>query len=289
MAATIAKLFFPTGCELTSVLLSVGTFGAAAVVRPAAGIALGIHADRVGRKASLSLTIFVMALGTGLMALAPTYASIGIAAPLLIVIARLLQGFVCGGELGGATAILVENAPDRWRASTGAGKRRAKLRGGSQSRCSATIVKRIKEFGLRLSARPTCEIIDPNDREVYKSAAALYGAKQKRDGVSQALALSQMRNNGTLLAAMLLEQGIDDAMLCGVIGPTSDHLLAVHDVIGVREFGLSATARSAISMSLSQSPTMYAEVKPAHANVSGSLSSTLNAKRSSRTASLRSN
>jgi MFS transporter, MHS family, proline/betaine transporter len=115
LAVTIAKLFFPTGSELTSVLLSVGTFGAAAVVRPAAGVALGIYADRVGRKASLSLTIFLMALGTGLMALAPTYASIGIAAPLLIVIARLLQGFACGGELGGATAILVESAPDRWR------------------------------------------------------------------------------------------------------------------------------------------------------------------------------
>jgi MHS family proline/betaine transporter-like MFS transporter len=112
LALTIAKLFFPTGSELTSVLLSVGTFGAAAVVRPAAAVVLGIYADRVGRKASLSLTIFLMALGTGLIALTPTYASIGIAAPLLIVIARLLQGFACGGEFGGATAILVENAPE---------------------------------------------------------------------------------------------------------------------------------------------------------------------------------
>src|SRR5579859_432102 len=112
LAVTIAKLFFPTGSELTSVLFSVGTFGAAAVVRPVAGVALGIYADRVGRKASLTLTIFLMGLGTGLIALAPTYASIGVAAPLLIVIARLLQGFACGGELGGATAILVENAPN---------------------------------------------------------------------------------------------------------------------------------------------------------------------------------
>ena len=115
LAVTIAKLFFPTENELTSLLLSVGTFGAAAVVRPVAGVVLGIYADRVGRKAALTLTIFMMGLGTGLIVLAPTYASIGICAPVLMVSARLLQGFACGGELGGATTILVENAPDHSR------------------------------------------------------------------------------------------------------------------------------------------------------------------------------
>jgi MHS family proline/betaine transporter-like MFS transporter len=115
LAVTIAKLFFPTENELTSLLLSVGTFGAAAVVRPIAGVILGIYADRVGRKAALTLTIFAMGLGTGLIVFAPTYASIGICAPVLMVSARLLQGFACGGELGGATAILVENAPDHSR------------------------------------------------------------------------------------------------------------------------------------------------------------------------------
>ena len=115
LAVTIAKLFFPTENELTSLLLSVGTFGAAAVVRPIAGVILGIYADRVGRKAALTLTIFAMGLGTGLIVFAPTYASIGICAPVLMVSARLLQGFACGGELGGATAILVENAPNHSR------------------------------------------------------------------------------------------------------------------------------------------------------------------------------
>jgi MFS transporter, MHS family, proline/betaine transporter len=115
LAVTIAKLFFPAENELTSLLLSVGAFGAAAVVRPVAGVVLGIYADRVGRKAALTLTIFMMGLGTGLILFAPTYASIGICAPVLMVSARLLQGFACGGELGGATAILVENAPDHSR------------------------------------------------------------------------------------------------------------------------------------------------------------------------------
>src|SRR5215813_12730519 len=62
--------FFPTENELTSLLLSVGTFGAAAVVRPVASVVLGIYADRVGRKAPLTLTIFTMGLGTGLIVLA---------------------------------------------------------------------------------------------------------------------------------------------------------------------------------------------------------------------------
>lgn len=115
LAATIGKLFFPAEQELTSLLLSVATFGVGAIMRPVAGVVLGIYADRIGRKAALTLTIFIMGLGTGLIAIAPTYGSIGIWAPITIVIARLLQGIACGGELGGATAILVENAPPRRR------------------------------------------------------------------------------------------------------------------------------------------------------------------------------
>jgi MFS transporter, MHS family, proline/betaine transporter len=112
LALTIAKLFFPAGSELTSLLLSLATFGVGLVMRPVGAVVLGMYADRVGRKAALSLTIFIMALGTGLIAVAPTYETIGIWAPLLIVFARLLQGFSCGGEVGGATAILVESAPE---------------------------------------------------------------------------------------------------------------------------------------------------------------------------------
>jgi MHS family proline/betaine transporter-like MFS transporter len=115
LAATIAKVFFPTGSELTSLLLSLATFGVALAMRPIGAIVFGIYADRVGRKAALTLTIFIMALGTGLIAVAPTYETIGIWAPLLVVLARLLQGFSCGGELGSAIAFLAENAPERRR------------------------------------------------------------------------------------------------------------------------------------------------------------------------------
>lgn len=110
-AVIIAKLFFPTGNELTSLLLSVATFGVGFFMRPVGGIVLGIYADKIGRKAALSLTILLMAAGTALIGLAPTYEQIGIGAPLLIVVARLLQGFSAGGEMGGATAFLTEYAP----------------------------------------------------------------------------------------------------------------------------------------------------------------------------------
>ncbi|CAJ0721330.1 Proline/betaine transporter [Ralstonia edaphis] len=115
-AVIIAKLFFPTGNELSSLLLAVATFGVGFFMRPVGGILIGIYADRVGRKAALSLTILLMAAGTTLIGIAPTYEQAGVFAPLLIVLARLLQGFSAGGEMGGATAFLTEYAPERERA-----------------------------------------------------------------------------------------------------------------------------------------------------------------------------
>ncbi|SDD17741.1 MFS transporter, MHS family, proline/betaine transporter [Cupriavidus sp. YR651] len=114
-AVIIAKLFFPTGDDLTSFLLTVATFGVGFFMRPVGAIVLGVYADRVGRKAALTLTILLMALGTAIIGLAPTYNSIGLWAPALIVVARLIQGFSAGGEVGGATAFLIEHAPDEER------------------------------------------------------------------------------------------------------------------------------------------------------------------------------
>ncbi|WP_454723577.1 MULTISPECIES: MFS transporter [Cupriavidus] len=114
-ALIIAKLFFPTGNDLTSFLLTVATFGVGFFMRPVGAIVLGVYADRVGRKAALTLTILMMAIGTAIIGLAPTYSSIGLWAPALIVLARLIQGFSAGGEVGGATAFLIEHAPDEER------------------------------------------------------------------------------------------------------------------------------------------------------------------------------
>ncbi|QEL26240.1 MFS transporter [Bosea sp. F3-2] len=110
-ALTLAKLFFPTGDATVSLLLTVATFGVGFVMRPVGALVLGTLADRRGRKAALSLTILLMALGTAMIGFAPTYATAGAWAPAIIVLARLIQGFFAGGEIGGATAFLVEHAP----------------------------------------------------------------------------------------------------------------------------------------------------------------------------------
>ncbi|MBU9172026.1 MFS transporter [Burkholderia gladioli] len=107
-AVLIGKLYFPAGDATTSLLLSVATFAAGFFTRPLGSVLLGVHADRRGRKAALNLTIMLMAIGTGLIAIAPTYAQIGVFAPLIIVFARLLQGFSQGGEFGAATSTLLE-------------------------------------------------------------------------------------------------------------------------------------------------------------------------------------
>jgi MHS family proline/betaine transporter-like MFS transporter len=112
-AVTMAKLFFPTGNETVSILVALGTFGVTFFLRPLGAIVFGSFADRHGRKAAFTLSITVMMCGTAIIALMPTYSSIGILAPILLVLARMLQGFSAGGEFGSATAFLAEQSPDR--------------------------------------------------------------------------------------------------------------------------------------------------------------------------------
>ena len=111
VSVVVARLFFPASSEYTALLLTFATFGVGFVMRPVGAIVLGVYADRAGRKAALQLVIFLMTLAVAMMAFAPTYASIGIGAPILIVLARLLQGFATGGEFSSATSFLVECAP----------------------------------------------------------------------------------------------------------------------------------------------------------------------------------
>lgn len=110
LALVIGKLFFPTFNSYGQLLLTVASFGVGFIMRPLGGIVIGAYADRAGRKKAMTLTIFLMALGCAMIALAPTYAQIGVAAPLLIVLARLIQGFSAGGEVGASTTLLVEHA-----------------------------------------------------------------------------------------------------------------------------------------------------------------------------------
>jgi MFS family permease len=112
-AVTISRLFFPATNETVSLLMALGTFGISYLARPFGAIFLGAYADRAGRKASLLLSILLMMVGTFLMLIVPTYASIGILAPIIVLLARLMQGFSVGGEFGSATAFLVEHGSER--------------------------------------------------------------------------------------------------------------------------------------------------------------------------------
>lgn len=109
-AAAIAKTFFPSGNEFASLMLSLATFGAGFLMRPLGAIILGAYIDHHGRRKGLILTLVLMALGTLLIACVPGYASIGVAAPLLVLAGRLLQGFSAGVELGGVSVYLAEIA-----------------------------------------------------------------------------------------------------------------------------------------------------------------------------------
>ena len=96
---------------MSSLLLTFATFGAGFLMRPLGAIFLGAYVDRVGRRQGLVVTLSIMAMGTILIAFVPGYATIGLAAPVLVLIGRLLQGFSAGVELGGVSVYLSEMAP----------------------------------------------------------------------------------------------------------------------------------------------------------------------------------
>jgi MFS transporter, MHS family, proline/betaine transporter len=120
-AGYIAGNFFPAGDDPTDKLLKTFlVFGLGFVVRPLGAILIGNYGDRAGRKAALTLTILLMAAGTAVIAFSPTYASIGLGAPLLLLFGRVLQGLSAGGEIGGAAAFLLESAHPKHRGGVAA-------------------------------------------------------------------------------------------------------------------------------------------------------------------------
>jgi MFS transporter, MHS family, citrate/tricarballylate:H+ symporter len=109
-ASAIGKAFFPTGSDFAQLMLAFMTFGAGFLMRPLGAIVLGSYIDHHGRRAGLLLTLLLMAIGTLSIALVPGYATIGLAAPIIVVLGRLIQGFSAGVELGGVSVYLAEIA-----------------------------------------------------------------------------------------------------------------------------------------------------------------------------------
>ncbi|WP_018179393.1 MFS transporter [Jongsikchunia kroppenstedtii] len=119
LAATLGKVFYPDSSGSAQVLASFATFAAAFVVRPLGGMFFGPLGDRIGRQKVLAVTMIMMSIGTFSVGLIPSYHAIGIAAPILLLLARLVQGFSTGGEYGGATTFIAEYSPDRRRGFLG--------------------------------------------------------------------------------------------------------------------------------------------------------------------------
>lgn len=141
-AVYIGKAFFPTHDSFFGLLLSLATFGVGFVTRPLGGFLIGSFADRAGRRPALTLTIALMTVGTMGVALTPSYAAIGIAAPIILVTARLVQGLALGGEVGPSTALLLEAAPP--------GKRGAYVSWQGASQGMATLLAGLTGLALAL-------------------------------------------------------------------------------------------------------------------------------------------
>ncbi|HBS2773506.1 TPA: MFS transporter [Klebsiella quasipneumoniae subsp. similipneumoniae] len=109
-ATYIAHTFFPASSEFASLMMTFADFGAGFLMRPIGAIVLGAYIDKVGRRKGLIVTLTIMATGTFLIVLIPSYQTIGLWAPLLVLIGRLLQGFSAGAELGGVSVYLAEIA-----------------------------------------------------------------------------------------------------------------------------------------------------------------------------------
>ncbi|WP_158888198.1 glycine betaine/L-proline transporter ProP [Amycolatopsis anabasis] len=120
IADTISEVFFPP--DVSSSVRLIGTFGAftaAFLMRPLGGLVFGPLGDRIGRQKVLAVTMIMMAIGTLCIGLIPSYATIGVWSPILLVLARMVQGFSTGGEYGGATTFIAEYSPDKRRGFMG--------------------------------------------------------------------------------------------------------------------------------------------------------------------------
>jgi MFS transporter, MHS family, citrate/tricarballylate:H+ symporter len=109
-AIQIGRTFFPTDSRFASLMLSLATFGAGFITRPIGGLVIGSYSDRAGRRPAMILSFVMMGAAIIVLALTPSYASIGIAAPIIAIVARMVQGFSLGGEVGPTTAYLMEAA-----------------------------------------------------------------------------------------------------------------------------------------------------------------------------------
>lgn len=117
LAVILSRLFFPADDPNVALMLTLATFAVGFVMRPVGALVMGYYADRKGRRSALTITIWIMALATAMIGFAPTYATVGLLAPVIVLTARLMQGFAASGEYGSAVSLLAESAPPNRKAT----------------------------------------------------------------------------------------------------------------------------------------------------------------------------
>ncbi|MDM5334937.1 MFS transporter [Ureibacillus composti] len=156
LAVTIGKVFFPEIDPSYQLIYAFATFAIAFIARPIGGYVFGMLGDRVGRKKILALTLIMMAASTLFIGLIPSYSTIGVAAPILLLIARLVQGFSTGGEYAGAMTYIAESTPDKKRGYLASGLEVGTLVGFSVSAALVTLLtfilgpEKMVEWGWRI-------------------------------------------------------------------------------------------------------------------------------------------
>jgi len=156
LAVTIGKVFFPEIDPAHQLIYAFATFAIAFIARPLGGLVFGMLGDRVGRKKVLSLTLIMMAASTLFIGLIPSYSTIGIAAPILLLVARLVQGFSTGGEYAGAMTYIAESTSDKKRGFLTSGLEVGTVVGFSASAALVTLLTyligpdRMVEWGWRI-------------------------------------------------------------------------------------------------------------------------------------------
>ncbi|PQK91312.1 glycine betaine/L-proline transporter ProP [Pantoea ananatis] len=140
LAVIIGKVFFPDANTAIQLIATFGTFAAAFLVRPLGGLVFGPLGDRIGRQKVLAITMIMMSIGTFCIGIIPSYASIGIMAPILLLVARLVQGFSTGGEYGGAATFIAEYSTDKRRGFMGSFLEFGTLGGYLLGACLVTVM-----------------------------------------------------------------------------------------------------------------------------------------------------
>jgi MFS family permease len=242
-AVMIGDAFFPGDSEIGRLLGALATFGVGFVTRPLGAAVIGPYADRVGRRAALTLTLLLMSVGSAMIALTPPYAQIGIAAPILLLIARLIQGFSCGGEVGPATTYLLEAAPP--------GKRAALTAWQAYSQQLASIMG--AGFGLILAATLTRDQLYawgwriPFLLGVLIAPVAFYIRRQ----LPETIAESQTDRSSTAVLSELW-RGHSRAVVLGVLiicgGTVATYVLNYMTTYAITTLNMSATVGTTLGL-----------------------------------------